>query len=240
MFKRTVKLVAITLVAIVPFVLTSCYTEDPGDLRPMRKDYGQTEFDRLEMGEAFIIRVEQGNFFSITARGDERNIDDLVVIKEGSTLIIRFDDNNNRKHQTYIDITMPELHEVNFSGASNSVVTGFAIDNDHEFKISLSGASVAQFDVDASFTDLSLSGASSITMTGEGTEVLATVSGASVLKAFNFFVEEAFVNASGASSCKVTVSDKLDVVASGASAIFYRGTPSLTTNISGGSTVQQD
>lgn len=238
MRRKTIKLVAITLVGAMSLLVTSCYTEDPGDLRPMEETYEIVDFDRLEMGDDFVIRVEQGNFFSVTARGDERNINDLVVRKEGSTLVVRFDDNNNRKHDTYIDITMPELHEVNFSGASNSVVTGFT--HDGVFKISLSGASVSQLDLVGEVTDLSLSGASTLTLTGSSTELSAGVSGASVLRAFNFPVDEAYVNASGASSVKVTVSDKLNVVASGASSVLYRGSPAVTSNVSGGSSVHQD
>jgi hypothetical protein len=238
MRNKTIKLLALAMVAFVPFLLSSCYTEDPGDLQPMEKTYELVDFDRLEMGDDFVIRVEQGNYFSITARGDERNINDLIVRKEGSTLVVRFDDNNNRKHDTYIDITMPELHEVNFSGASNSVITGFS--HDGVFKISLSGASVSQLELDGAVTDLSLSGASTLTLTGSSSELSAGVSGASVLRAFNFPVEEAYVNASGASSVKVSVADKLNVVASGASSVFYRGAPAVTSNVSGGSSVQQD
>jgi hypothetical protein len=238
MHKKTIKLMAITLMIAMSLFLSSCYTEDPGDLRPDEETYEIVDFDRLEMGDDFVIRVEQGNFFSISARGDERNIDDLIVRKEGSTLVVRYEDNHNRKHDTYIDITMPALHEINFSGASNSVVTGFS--HDGVFKISLSGASVSQIDLDGDVTDLSLSGASTLTLTGSSTELSAGVSGASVLKAFNFPVDEAYVNASGASSLKVTVANKLNAVASGASSVLYRGSPTVTSNVSGGSSVHQD
>jgi hypothetical protein len=110
------------------------------------------------------------------------------------------------------------LHEVNFSGASNSVVTGFT--HDGVFKISLSGASVSQLDLVGEVTDLSLSGASTLTLTGSSTELSAGVSGASVLRAFNFPV--------------------VNVVASGASSVLYRGSPAVTSNVSGGSSVHQD
>jgi hypothetical protein len=238
MRKKTIKLLAITLMGAMSLFLSSCYTEDPGDLRPAEETYDIVDFDRLEMGDEFVIRVEQGNFFSVSVRGDERNIDDLIVRKEGSTLIVRYEDNHNRKHDTYIDITMPVLHEVNFSGASNSVVTGFL--HDGVFKISLSGGSVSQIDLDGEVTDLSLSGASILTLTGSSAELSAGVSGASVLKAFNFPVDEAYVNASGASSVKVTVANKLNAVASGASSILYRGSPAVTSNVSGGSSVHHD
>src|SRR5688572_22325504 len=86
--------------AFISVLLTSCYTEDPGPLQQMEKEYDLIDFDRLEIGDAFVIRVEQGNFYSISARGDERNIDDLIVKKEGSILVIRFDDNHNRNRKS--------------------------------------------------------------------------------------------------------------------------------------------
>jgi hypothetical protein len=68
----------------------------------------------------------------------------------------------------------------------------------------------------------------------------AILSGASVLKAFDFAVSKAKVNASGASHCKVTVSDNLTVIASGASTVLYHGDPTVNSNVSGGSSVHQD
>src|ERR1044071_5862185 len=103
-------LISIVLIILSAAVLTSCYeTEDPGPIQETEKEFSEVDFDRLEMGDAFNITVEQGEFFKISARGDRRNIDDLSVKKVGSTLIIRFDDNRNRRHDTYITITMPEL-----------------------------------------------------------------------------------------------------------------------------------
>src|SRR5690348_6443819 len=111
MLNHTRKLFAAATIVAMATSLTSCYTEDPGPLQQSEKNFDLTDFDRLEMGDAFVVRVEQGNFYTVSARGDERNLDDLVVKKEGSTLIIRFDDNHNRNHQTFIDITMPSILE---------------------------------------------------------------------------------------------------------------------------------
>jgi hypothetical protein len=231
-------LLALASIVLAPLVLTSCYTEDPGPLQQMEKEYDLTDFDRLEMGDAFVIRVEQGNFYSISVRGDERNINDLVVKKVGTTLAIRFDDNHNRNHQTFIDITMPSVLEANFSGSTNSVLTGFT--DSETVKISLSGSSVSQFDGESATMDITLSGSSTLTLDGSAVEISAGISGSSTLKAFDFPVEEAYINASGASNCKVAVSDKLTVTASGASSVLYRGSPSVTSNVSGSSSVSQD
>ena len=238
MIAKMKSLYILMALAGAPFLFTSCHTEDPGPLRDAEKSYYLEDFDRLEIGDAFDIRVREGTFFAISARGDERNIDDLIVRKEGSTLVIRYDDHDKRKHQTYLEITMPSLLEANFSGASNSTISGFT--EGESFRVTLSGASVSQIDMDVAVVNTNLSGASSLTLTGSGEAITAVVSGASALKAFNFPVDDADLNLSGASSVKVSVATNLKVVATGGSDVLYRGTPSVDSDTSGGSSVHQD
>ena len=116
----------LVVLAILSLGLSSCFDyEDEGPLQYQEESFNVSEFDRLEIGDAMVIRVEQGNYFSIQVRGDRRNLDDLEVYKSGNTLVVRYDEFENRKHETYIDIVMPSIAAVNFSGATNSVITGF-------------------------------------------------------------------------------------------------------------------
>lgn len=219
-------------------ILTSCDEEDPGPLQDKEKDYSLIDFDRLEMGSDFHISVEQSNIYSIHVEGDRRNLDDLEVYKEGSTLVIKYEDNANRKHNTYITIRMPQLNGVNFSGASVSTIKGFESDDDLDFI--LSGASDCQMDVGYRELNVDISGASRLRLYGLGDSIEGKISGASTLSAFDYPVREATLDASGASNVKVTVSDQLEVVASGASSVLYRGNPTVSSNVSGGSTVEKD
>jgi hypothetical protein len=219
-------------------LFTGCYTEDPGPLQEVEKEFTVVDFDRLEMGDAFEITVEQGNLFEVHTSGDRRNIDDLEVKKEGTTLVIRYKQNRSRNHNTNIKIKMPLLLSATFSGASNSTIEGFAELNDLD--IHLSGASTCQLDVDALRVDAVLSGASYLYMSGIGDEIHADLSGASVLKAFSYPVTHATVQASGASDSHVMVSNHLDARASGASVIIYRGNPAVDSETSGSSTVRKD
>ena len=231
--------ILITVLAITVFsILTSCCEEDPGPIQETRKDYALVDFDRLEMGNAFNIDVEQGNSFSVKVKGDRRNIDDLNVYKNGNTLVVQFDDDGNRHHDTYIYITMPSLKGVNFSGASISKIRGFESDEDLDFY--LSGASISQLDVKYRAVDLVVAGASSLVLFGSGDEFHAEISGASTFKAFDYPVRAAMIDISGASEGKVAVTDELKVTAGGASSVLYRGNPSVVSNISGASTVQKD
>ena len=222
----------------VLIILSSCETEDPGPLQEVVREFPVVGFDRLEMGSAFNIRVEQSSTYGIQISGDRRNIEDLEVFKTGSTLVIRFEDHGNRNHQTFITITMPRLEAANFSGASISTVNGF--ESDEELDIYLSGASVCQLHAGYRELNLMLTGASTLQMFGLGDEIHAEVSGASILTAYDFPVRQADLDISGASRGKVTVTDELTAVATGASSVLYRGNPSVTSTVSGASTVRKD
>lgn len=235
---KSIKTLLILSIGISIILSSCCETEDPGPLQEAKKEFSILDFDRLEIGDAFIIEIEQASTFSIKVEGDRRNIDDLNVYKSGSTLVIKYDDDSGRNHDTHITITMPTLEAVNFSGASVSTITGF--ESDEELDLYLSGASIAQLVAGYREVNLVLSGASSLMMHGLGDELHAEVSGASVLNAFEFPVRQAEVKATGASAGKVTVTDELDAVASGASSILYRGNPSVSSNTSGDSSIRKD
>lgn len=226
------------LIFVQMLTLTACYHEDPGPLQEIRKEFVVTDFDQLEIGSAFHIEVEQASSFSVNVEGDRRNVDDLDVYKKGNTLIIEFEDNRDRHHDTYIRITMPALRSVNFSGASNSKIRGFESHDDIDFY--LSGASVSQVDSEVNRINVVISGGSSLLLAGSGDEMNADISGASSLKGFDFPIRLATIDISGASEGKITVTDELNVTAGGASSVLYRGDPTVTANTSGTSWVQKD
>lgn len=231
-------LFSILLITIAGMFFTSCETEDPGPIQETERQYSVVDFDRLETGDAFNITVEKSSFFEISVKGDRRNVDDLSIRKEGSTLVIEFDENRNRVHDTFITIKMPVLYSANFSGASDSKVSGF--DDLSSLDLIVSGASVCQLDVNAANLDAVVSGASYLNLTGVGENLKAEITGASVVKAYSYSVSHAEILASGASVAQVLVSDVLLANASGASEISYRGSPAVTSETSGGSNIRKD
>jgi hypothetical protein len=132
---------------------------------------------------------------------------------------------------------MPELTGLDLSGASWVDITGFASSNDLD--IELSGASNLQGDIEAGNIRFNLSGASRINLTGKGNDVNIDVSGSSNADLSDFPVENANVDASGASEVVVKLNGRLDANASGASNIYYLGDPALgTIEASGGGNVK--
>jgi hypothetical protein len=235
--QNALKLTGFTLVSI--FITSCTFQEDPGPLQYAEQEYLISDFDRLDLGSALDITVQYGENFAIKATGDKRNLDDLILEKNGTTLTARFDERNwNRHHVTSLFITMPDLKSAGFSGASNSKVTGVV--NGDSFSLTLSGASVSNVDLNSFEVDLRLSGASNLTITGSVTDADAELSGASLLKAYSMTAENVTLDASGASNAYVTATQTLKVNASGASVILYRGDAQLDSKVSGASTVRKD
>ena len=226
------------LLFLLSFFITSCYEEDPGPRQQDTRTFSFVDFDRVEAGYGLVVTITKSSAFTIQADGDRRNLDDLVVLKSGNSLMLGFNDTEKRQYLTNIYITMPALTGVSFSGAVNGVVTGF--DVSPVFDIALSGASLAQLNVSANELTCSVSGASQLRLTGKGEKLTGIISGASMLSSFDYPVTEAMLNVSGASNGRVNVSQLLKGSATGASLILYRGQPDIDVDSSGESMVRKD
>lgn len=232
---------SLALIAFTAVLTTSCmFDEDPGPIREVERDYSFSDFDRLDMGDAFNVVVEQGSEFTIHVKGDERNIEDLVVDRDGDKLKFRYRSGqrmHSRQYTTYVTITMPSLHGAALSGAVTADLLGF---EETDFDLSLSGASIANVTITAQNVHFDLSGASKLFIEGSSTNMDASLAGASMLTGMDFPVENADVDLSGASHVQVNVSTNLKASASGASSVIYKGSPSVDSSLSGASTIQKN
>jgi hypothetical protein len=235
--KFTSILSAFFILALVS--LTSCDFERLGPYEEDDRSYGLTNFDRLDMGSAFNITVQQGSNFSVEARGNRQDLDDLDIYTSTGTLHAQYRNHNrNRRYDMNITITLPTLRGVDFSGASRSEITGFK--GLRELDIKLTGASRSTVYLDADRTNIDLSGASDLDLKGASGLLIGELSGASKVEAFEYPVDEAELDLSGASTARIKVTKRLNVTASGASSVRYRGAPELKSKLSGSSTVRQD
>lgn len=199
-----------------------------------------TGFDRVEASHAFEVDIEQGDEFSVVVRVDESIVDYLLVEKQGNTLVIgletRFGFNILGDMTMEAEITMPSLTRLELSGASQGSISGFR--SSEAFDAEISGASTLTGDVQASSFAADVSGASNVTLRGSAADLRVDASGASEVNLLDFPVADADVSASGASSVTVDVSGRLDVIASGASHVYYTGDPTLgEANSSGASSI---
>jgi len=196
-------------------------------------------FDRVDASHAFKVDISQGEAFSVVIRIDDNLLDKLVVEKRGSTLKIGLKPSLAFLNTTLeADVTMPELTGLDLSGAVRATVSGFA--SAEYLDVDVSGASRLSGDIEAGDARFDVSGASEVTLSGSAADVIVDASGATTVDLADFPVADANAEASGASNVTVNASGRLDADASGASHVYYLGSPTLgRVDTSGASSVKR-
>ena len=212
----------VRMLVLFPVValLTGCATFGLGKV--VTREEAFTGFDRVEVDNAFKVDITQSGTYSVVVRVDSSLEQRLEVVKEGNTLKIGLmDEGGGVKIQAgtkEVEITMPELTGLDLSGASQGTITGFK---------------------STKTLDVGLQGASEVTMSGSGQNVMVVAEGASTVDLTNFSVVDANVEARGKSQVTVNVSGRLDADASGDSNVYYLGDPTMgEIDTSGGSSVE--
>lgn len=204
----------------------------------IRQEITLKNFDQIRTGSAFKVNIIQGNNFRIIVTGDRMDVNDLDFYVRNGVLNGGYRSNSrNQRYSMRIDITIPSLSAVDFSGATTAEVGNF---NSNTFNVILSGASKLNLDVKTQKMNLDISGASQFTPSGNAKNVSGDLSGASQLNAFGFLSDEVNVSVSGASNARIDVIKYLKIDASGASKVRYRGNPITEINVSGASVVEKD
>jgi formylmethanofuran dehydrogenase subunit C len=179
--------------------------------------------ERVEIGDAFRSTIRVGT----AAPSGEITIDDnlldrLRVEVDGDTIRIDLD-GRVRDATLRADIGLIGLRRIGVSGASQLRVEGQVTG---DLTIEASDASEIEVgSVDLDELVLNVSGASQVSIEGAAGHLRADVSGASRIALFGVEADEAEVDVSGESDAELTVLDRLEGRASGASSVRYRGEP---------------
>ena len=239
-------ILALALLVSVLATITGCIgprVTGSGNLETRTMDY--SDFTRLNVGHAFQVTVTRADSFSVSLTLDDNLYDYLVIERSGSTLQVRL------KWGTYLHatqkatITMPDLRVLDLSGASRADVSGFSSSDSLIFDLSgassliiddvtagktnldVSGASRVSGSMEIADGDFDISGASTVELDGTADDITVDASGASSANLADFAVANANVRLSGASNATVNASGTLDVNASGASTLYYLGSPTM-------------
>jgi len=200
-----------------------------------------TDFDRVDVSHAFHVDISQGDTFSVVVRVDDNLVEHLEVVKRGETLKIGLEPGLTPSMQDATmeaEVTMPEMVGLELSGASHVAVTGF--ESTEPLDVNLSGASRLRGEIDAGDATFDASGASRVMLNGSARNVSVEGSGASQIDLSDYSVADAKVKLSGASAATVNASGTLDVDASGASDVYYLGSPTMgDIEMSGASSVKR-
>ncbi|MCU0239349.1 MAG: DUF2807 domain-containing protein [Pyrinomonadaceae bacterium] len=177
----------------------------------------KSDFSNVDISGALTVEIVAQKDFSVEVEADDNLISYIKTEVKGDTLKVYSEKRLSPKTSIKIKVSMPEISELDISGASNATLTNVKNEN---LRVDLSGASKVKID-------------------GETQNLDVDASGASKIDAENLKSENALVNASGACKIDVFVTNELKADASGASKIIYTGEPkNIIKDTSGASSVK--
>jgi phage shock protein PspC (stress-responsive transcriptional regulator) len=194
-------------------------------------DFGLTDFDELEIRGVFDVNITRGDEYAVELIGSEADKEKYKIYRLGRTLVIDYERISKKfdwdvpvieEDELRINITMPTLEKLEAEGYGKIEFEKFEADN---IDIDLRGPVKLRGDIDTRDLVINLTGKSEADLSGHATNLDAELQFASKLRAYNLEVQDAIVEASGASSAKVNVSTSLEMEEGLASDIDYRGNP---------------
>jgi len=185
----------------------------------------RTPFSSIKVSGGISLYLSQADEVAVAVSAPDASLRDAIRTKvENGQLNIYFENDGKwrlRNKKLVVYVSFNDLKRLDASGASDIIVAGNL--NLPSLELHMSGASDFKGAVTLTSLQLFLSGASDVYLTGTATNLNIESSGASDVKAYELITEICSARASGASDVHITVQKELNVQASGASKVLYKG-----------------
>jgi len=185
-----------------------------------------TGYSALKVSDAFNIYIQfSDSKEKIEIEANENLHDKIVVEMANGTLGIRLRNHTSIRGNPTLNayIVTKRITDFELSGASKVSLESTLAASD--VSIELSGASEFTGELDLEQLELEAGGAAHIDLFGKVDKLDASLSGASTLKHYDLLVKALDIRLSGASDAYLSVSETIDIDASGASKLRYKGSP---------------
>lgn len=181
-------------------------------------------FTEFSVGSAFNVTVRVGDEYALRLRADDNVMDEVKAGVRNDRLYLDLD-TDVRDVTLEAEVTVPKgsLSGLYLSGAATLTATDHIAAPDLEVRAI--GASRVHVVVEATDLDVVGAAAAVVNLSGTATRVAAEADGAATLQLVRLEAESAQVQAGGASTVEVNVTQSLTADASGASTIRYTGNP---------------
>jgi hypothetical protein len=234
--------IALTLISLSLF-LFSCdvYNEQvkPSAAITTRNE-AFTDYNMIEASHAFQVYVNFSDTEeSIEIEANENLHQYIEVTNVNDVLHIGLRDQISVRGSATLKAYITTKHVSSYSGSG---ATSFIIESpliSEDVHVYLSGASVFNGELQAVNVVADLSGASVMNISGLTDIFDIEASGASVFKGYGFEAKKLEAQISGASNISITVEDEINIEASGASSLNYKGNATVKSqNLSGASSIR--
>ena len=218
------KLIHIGLILISTFISSCDYERIRARGEVTSREFNFSGYTSLKVSDAFNVYVQFSDTEeSIVIEANENLQDRIRIDMEGNTLDIRIKDRTSMKGDATLNmyIATKSITEFNITGASKLTLESALVAADADIR--LSGASEFEGELNVGRLELDAKGASDIDIFGKVDRLDSSLSGASKLTNYDLAVEILDIHLKGASDAFLSVSKTIDIEASGASKLNYKG-----------------
>ncbi len=185
------------------------------------RDVNAGNFDKIDVSDSFVVLIRRGDDFHVQIDGDEKDVNEVSAEVRDNKLHIsmknNFSLNTINRKKIGVEITVPDLREVIFTGAIQGRIDGF--NNLSSLSLITTGACHTEISATVEQLTTEVAGASHLSLTGYTRNFKAEVSGASHLNAEKMMITEAEVNTSGTSHASLGKIENLKSKSTGVSQI---------------------
>jgi hypothetical protein len=194
------------------------------------KNVSIRNFNGVTVSSGIDLYLTQGTTESLTIKGRNDVIENVIVEQNGSEIVIRYKNGVNwgslfRNQSIKVYVNYKTLKKLAASGGSD-VYTQNTLKTDI-LSVTASGGSDVKLALACRDLSLTISGGSDAELKGSAENFSLTASGGSDVDAFAFPVNYAKATVSGGSDANIYVNKILEAGASGGSDVNYKGNASL-------------
>jgi len=232
------------LIAAIALVFSSCDVWEhrviPSSTVSTR-DFTYSDYNSIDVSHAFTAYITfSDDEESIEIEANDNLHQYIEVKKENNTLSIGFQNGIQVTGSPTLKAHITTKHISNFYGSGASKFQLSDVVETENSNIYLSGASTFSGELNVANLYSDLSGASTAQLSGTAEKLDTDLSGASSIRDYNFTAGTLRADLSGASSAFLSVDQQINVKATGASSLHYKGHAVIVNqDLSGSSSVSK-
>ncbi|WP_347159917.1 head GIN domain-containing protein [Pontibacter chitinilyticus] len=238
------KIIKFYVTNVAVFILALLLAHVPAMAQQLRgngemktEDRNVSGFTGIEVSGGFAVEVTQGSDEGVRLEAEGNLLPNIKTEVKNGVLHIYNDKSLSTNKGMRAYVTVKELRKIAISGGVK--VTGKSTFKADKFDLDMSGGSVVILALNTQQLTADMSGASKVELTGTADVMHMEMSGASKVEAADLVAKRVKVGASGASKVKVYAKEALDINASGASVVYYKGSPTVSSDVSAAARVSK-
>lgn len=199
------------------------------------------DFDEVAMKLSGKVYIKLGNKNEVILEGEQSELDKVVTDVRGGRLTIGQEGRGrwswrSSRAKLNVYITVKALNGAFVNGSGD--IIGQDVFKSDDFKVSVSGSGDIELELDAKDVDSRISGSGNVELSGSAQYTKLSISGSGKYLAEEMKTDDYQISISGSGRASINAQERLDVRISGSGSVFYRGRPSVNSNVSGSGRVR--